>query len=586
MSLNIEVDSNGDDVLSHRMINHSGLADEVVLADPMMRTIARQLSTWVDNARSATQRTTMFDRGTFTPPENFYDELRAARVAVMYDDIVAGVAETTEGFAFQGVKWESEEADEADVFNQWAGMINLDAVIRRMWREEFTGSLFYAALDWGWKEFTVRGRDVTLPPLDKKTDPMTGLDTFEDPRDPMSNRPIKPKKGPKRKKKYRLWCPLSVRMLDSAKIVPVGVGPLAGERYAWQASEGEIRAYNAAYTGEKVDLAMLTYFLGQYVPGMEEKRALEALGVDTRRLLLLNPECLLAHTLTKPDYERFPQVRLKSCFALLDMKRHLMAADRALLIGAANYILLVRKGTKEEPASQPEIDNLKENYNFIAKLPVIITDHRLEIEIVAPKIDFTLQTEKYDVIDARLMGRLLGTLSLGGRGQRNETNVTLSASVGRAMENRRHMIKRTLESGIAKAVCEHGKNKGVFEGEPNLVYTPRNISLGFDAAQVQAIINLRTQKEISRETILEYFGLDQATEAMRREIEEALYDPIFQTAVPFNGGQPGPGMPPNAGSPAANGAGGGRPPGGGAPTKDATKVRPKTPAGNTRKATS
>jgi hypothetical protein len=96
-------------------------------------------------------------------------------------------------------------------------------------------------------------------------------------------------------------------------------------------------------------------------------------------------------------------------------------------------------------------------------------------------------------------------------------------------------------------------------------------------------MNLRTQKEVSRETILEYFGLDQATEAMRREMEEQVYDPIFQTEVPFNGGQPGPGQ---QGSPGANGAAGGRPPGGGAPTKDATKVRPKTPAGNTKKGTS
>jgi hypothetical protein len=79
---------------------------------------------------------------------------------------------------------------------------------------------------------------------------------------------------------------------------------------------------------------------------------------------------------------------------MLDLKRQLMNADRASLIGAANYILLVRKGTDQRPAQQEEIDNLKENYNFIAKMPVIISDHRLEIDIIAPKIDLTLQSRR------------------------------------------------------------------------------------------------------------------------------------------------------------------------------------------------
>ena len=98
------------------------------------------------------------------------------------------------------------------------------------------------------------------------------------------------------------------------------------------------------------------------------------------------------------------------------------------------------------------------------------------------------------------------------------------------------------------------------------------------AAQVMA---LRTQKEISRESTLDYFGFDQATEAMRRELEEELYDDIFQTQVPFstpNGpGQQGP----NGGpvDPSVSGAQGGRPPGGGTSPQSPqaqTKRRSKT----------
>jgi hypothetical protein len=118
------------------------------------------------------------------------------------------------------------------------------------------------------------------------------------------------------------------------------------------------------------------------------------------------------------------------------------------------------------------------------------------------------------------------------------------------------------------------------------VFLPRHVTLGFDAALLQAMLSLRTQREISRETILEQFGLDQATEAMRMEHEEEFYDEIFKTQIPFAGpggfGQPGqqPGQG-DTGDPTANGRQGGRPLGGGKPTEDKTKAKPKSANGNT-----
>lgn len=91
-----------------------------------------------------------------------------------------------------------------------------------------------------------------------------------------------------------------------------------------------------------------------------------------------------------------------------------------------------------------EMANLRENYNFIAKMPVIISDHRLNIDIIAPKTDFVLDADKYQVLDSRILTRLFGTLTIGGSGQRNETQTTLSGAIARVMENRRHMLRRTL----------------------------------------------------------------------------------------------------------------------------------------------
>jgi hypothetical protein len=581
----VEVTSGLED--RYEIRNYSDVEEDVLRDNPQMNKAVRELARWADNLRSAQQRGSMFDRGAFTPPANVYDEMRAARTAVEVDDIVSGVADITESFAFQGMKWESTAADEADVFNQWAGEVNMDGLLRRMWREEFTLSQVIVACQWGWREYKVRGRatseaqeeDHEAEKLQQVTDVQQGLPVLPD------AKPKRPK-GRKRRKTYRLWVPTHITVLDATKIVPVGFSPVGPEKLAWCASEAEIGYWKEVEDGNIVDIEMQSFYLGQYKPGRVEKERLGKMGVPTDRLLLLNPEMIFRHTLTKGDYEAFPNLRMKSIFGLLDLKRQLVNADRASLVGAANYLLLVKKGSDQRPGTQEEVENLKENYNFIAKMPVIISDHRLEIEIISPKVDLTLQSEKYDTLDTRLLMRVMGTLSLGARGQRNETNLTLSHAVARMMENRRHMMKRAIEKHIARAICEHPRNKKpngekLIEEEPNLVFLPRNVSLGFDAALLQAMLSLRTQREISRETILEQFGLDQATEAMRMEHEEEVYDDVFKTQIPFAGnglGQPGQG---DTGDPTANGRQGGRPLGGGQPTKDATKAKPKSANGNT-----
>lgn len=571
--------------------NYSDVPDSALERDPQMRKLARELARWQDNLRSSHQRGSMFDRGAFTPPNNVYDEMRAARTALEVDDIVSGVADITEAFAFQGMKWESVNSEESDVFNQWAGKVNMDGLLRRMWREEYCISQVIVAGQWGWHEFTVRGRTNPEDPEEQEQELVHPTELQDQPVDPYTGmRPKKPKKkGRKRRKKYRIWAPVNLTVLDATKVVPVGFSPVGPEKLAWCASKAEMGHWQDVNEGRIVDLDMENFFIGHYKPDRAEAERLSKMGVPTDRLLLMNPEFVWRHTLTKGDYEAHPQLRMKSIFGLLDLKRQLMNADRASLIGAANYILLVRKGTDDKPAQQEEIDHLKENYNFIAKMPVIISDHRLTIDIIAPKIDLTLQSEKYDVLDTRIMMRLLGTLSLGARGQRNETNLTISHAVARMMENRRHMMKRAIEKQIAKAITEHPRNRKpdgsqLIEEEPNLVFLPRHVTLGFDAALLQAMVSLRTQREISRETILEQFGLDQATEAMRMEHEEEFYDEIFKTQIPFAGpggmGQPGQG---DTGDPKANGAQGGRPQGGEEPSKDATKARPKSANGNTKR---
>ncbi len=538
------------------VMNHTSVGMGEISEDPSVRQLVREMSRWVDLTRPASSRG-MFDRQAYVPPDNPYDQLRTARRAVVEDDIVGGVADITEAIAFSGgTKWESSDPDDADVFNQMAADLNLDDLLRVMWREEFAADQFVCAKLWGYRDYTVRGKTT---------------------------------KGNVRKRKYKVWAPTRMVMLNSELIVPIGIGPLRDDLLAWNADPVEISNWDLAMRGDIIDPLMLQFFTGRYEPSDLELTQLARWSVNGDRLLAMNPSMVFRHCHTRPDYQKFPDLRLRSVFPLLDLKHQLMASDRAALIGAANYILLIRKGNDATPATQPEVDHLKANYNFLAKLPVIISDHRLSIDVIAPKLEFVLKPEAYENLDSKILTRTLNAFLPPKI--RTIDFPSWNDIIADSIQSRRHMIKRTLERELARAIVEHPKNAGVFTSKPSLVFTPRNVSIGTDDGLMSALLALRTQREISRDTILEHLGLDEATEAQRMTVEEELYDDIFRTVVPF--AAPGAGGAPDAGakpaatpngtpeSPKVSGDRGGRPAGGGnSPQSPAATAKPKTRTGN------
>lgn len=498
--------------------NLSTVATGDIANNREVRQLATQLGQWVETARQRDgDRPGMFNRSLYQVPESPYDQMRVARTAVATDDVVAGLADATEAVAFDGgLKWESTDPDEADVFNQLSADLNLDGKIREMWREQFTVDQFVCAKLWDKVSYTVRGETEN---------------------------------GNKKKKKITFYAPSRLVMLRPENVVPTGFGPLREDTLAWQATINEIGQFGNVVNGDQLDPLMSAFFTGQYTPGVMEAAEMQHWGVNIERLLSMNPQWVFRHTSTRPDWQKFPDIRIKGIFALLDLKRQLIASDRAMLIGAANYILLIRKGSKDQPATQDEVTNLKANYNFLAKLPVIISDNRLEIDIIAPKLDFVLKKDAYDNLDARMMTRLLATFTstvkVNAQGADSFNDVIVAG-----ISSKRHMIRRTLEQEIGRAIVDHPRNAGVFQNRPSLVFTPRNVQLGTNQAVIAALLSLRTQREISRDTILEYFGLDEATEAQRLQIEEQQYDDIFKTQIPFSspaaGGAPATGAPATA----------------------------------------
>lgn len=128
--------------------------------------------------------------------------------------------------------------------------------------------------------------------------------------------------------------PLGVTILDPMKIVPVGTTLFNREKLAYVADRGETDIINQVLNGESQDPIIQGLIVAPYTPAndAERKELVDVLpdgrnGVE--RLYLMNPQNVFRHTATKPGYQRFANVRMKSVFELLDLKHQLRQMDRS-----------------------------------------------------------------------------------------------------------------------------------------------------------------------------------------------------------------------------------------------------------------
>lgn len=443
------------------------------------------------------QRADFFTRNEYRAPRNIMDEMRLAYELMNRDDIVSGVADLTEGMAISKHKWECEDLDEEDVWHQISRDLDLDFRLREMWRELFGMSQFYVAMFWGKKTYTVSGT------TDKKN---------------------------KRRKSYALNVPLSLSILDPTRVVPVGNIMFNRERLAWIADPAEMEQYD-----KQEDQVLNQLFEGRYSPSTAEESILDRMGIDSDYLMLLRKDAVWRHTVTRPGYKRWADIRLKSVFPLMDLKQNLRMMERAHLIGATNFIVLVKKGTDKIPARQQELNNLDQQVRKLSRVPMLVGDHRLSVEIVTPAMDVSLNKEKWDVIDQRIANRLLQSMSQGDSQNRSDNQQTVARAIARGLETRRHGLSRAIETNLVEAVMD--RNKSVLKSRPSHVWTPKHLALDWDANFAMLLMKTRDRGDLSRQTFLEEMDFDQEIEAKRREYEEEHYDDLFLTAVPFDSPQ-------------------------------------------------
>jgi len=498
------------------------------------------LRRWSMNNQGTSRRRTIFDRDRYVSPANIFEKFQIALDAVQTDDAVANVVETTEQLAFKRIAMECEDEDEQNIWSQIIDEIDLPERLRECWREVFTISQAYPAVLYKRKNFKVKG------------------------------------KGRKREFK-NLLVPVGISYLDPMKVIPVGNFMFNQERLVYLADKQEAQEFDTLAGYNTSDLIVDQLIEGKYEPwnvgpnkqaGRDELRYLMELTGQSaieNRMYLLRPENVWRITATRPQYQRFAAVRMESIFELLDLKHLLREMDRSSILGSTNAIILIKKGDKDHPARPQELEQLSSQVQMTSRVPIIVGDHRLHIEIITPKMDKTLAPERYNGIDSRITARMYQILSTGNyaAGTATDDSMKLLKVIASSMEARRDQIRDSFMSRVFRPMW---MNNDQLLTEPKMQFYPRRIALDFDPNIANFMQQLRDRGDISRETILAELDILEEDEAIKRKRESESYDEIFSPVnVPFSSPNPVNPANPNGGpvSPNASGSTGGNRNGGG-----------------------
>lgn len=494
---------------------------------------------WVTSSQGANRKGTIFNRDKFVTPTSMFEKFKLAAEAVRSDDIVSNVVETTEQLAFKRIVMECEDELEEDIWNQIINEINLSERLREGWREMFTLSQCYPAVLFQDKQYKASGS---------------------------------------RKQFGKLSVPAGITYLDPLKVIPVGNFMFGQEDLVYLADVGEAKNFQETLADENSsDLVVKQLIAGYYDIDGEDKKDERKLisdvtGVDSLsgRTFLLNRRNVWRITATRPSYRRFADVRMESIFELLDLKHLLREMDRATILGSTNAIILVKKGSDDRPAQAAELQQAAEQVKTTSRIPIIVSDHRLEIEIITPKVDY-LSTEKYNGLDSRITSRLYQMLATGNysSGTGSDDSIKLMRVVASSMEARRDQIRDSFMDNVFKEVWRRNPK---LKSQPKMQFYPRRIALDFDPNIAQFLLDLRGMGEVSRTTVLAELDIIQSDEATKRQREAEQYDDIFTPVhVPFDSpvGNNGDG---NTGG--GNKNGGGRNPESNRPNPADTKSKP------------
>lgn len=479
---------NRDEVGSVIAINESEVPlDQIERSLRESHPAVAQMLNWAQGIDS--RQGSLSERDRYLSPRKLFDQFRLAEYATENDNSVSGVADITEQLAFKDVEVICDDPQQQDVWNQILSDLDIETRMREIWRELFMYSNCYVGSFWGRKNYSVNAKTEN------------------------GNKPRKQFPG--------LFVPQALSVMDVTRIVPAGTFMFGQEDLVYLASNvAETARFDALFDDiSQKDAIFRQLMTGKYDMPQEEAGALfreTGCSMIPGGQYLLNPNRVFRITATRPAYKKFASVRMKSIFELLDLKDQLREMDRAFLLGAQSFILLVKVGSDKIPAKPVEMGQYASQFQGGARIPVVIGDHRLDISIISPPMTHVLAADKYRLIDSIISVRLYQVFHQAGDFREDDTK--LIRVVTASMEARREKIRKILFDKVIKPCF--GANDALTE-LPELVFHPRTISLAFDPNMATFMLDLRTMGDMSRYTILsELLNLDEKDEYERRVAEK------------------------------------------------------------------
>lgn len=245
---------------------------------------------------------------------------------------------------------------------------------------------------------------------------------------------------------------------------------------------------------------------------------------------LMNPQ--MVHRTSMPKgFWPYPRPLIASVFSLLEAKRLLNIMDFALLQGAANYIVVAKKGSDQRPALPNEIVQLRELVRHLGRTGVVVGDHRLSFDILTPKLDDLLAAEKRDLISKHIATAML----------RKPPNITqdggaaLAATEGewinKVIEDDRRDVLEHLHHFIFHDTVD--ANPGVFTEAPDLHC--HKIILAGTQYFTDLVLKLRDRGDIPRKYAVEAAGFNfgAAVAERKREVDAGIDDIMLPAEVPY-----------------------------------------------------
>lgn len=292
---------------------------------------------------------------------------------------------------------------------------------------------------------------------------------------------------------------------------------------------------------------------------------------------MMNPALVQRVCMPKGQWAH-PRPLLARNFPLLEAKRLLSILDYSLLEAGANFLIVAKKGTDLRPALPEEIANLRDTLRRASRSGVMVGDHRLDIEIITPKLDELLNPAKRKLLGRKLSMAILRLPDFqsadSGSGQSVLTDTEI---ISRVVASDRRDLSEMFEDHVYEMVANAN---GESVTGPATIWFPKIILQGLQFF-TQLVLGLRDRGDIPRKYAVEAAGFNYTAAVQQRKLEKSSGDDKILTPppVPFSTPNGAPGEPGQqggrpAGSGPDNGAPGARPSSKPAAPPSSSKNRP------------